>query len=287
MIKAYNVVKRNHARAIFCPNQIAVSVAIGLVRRDEERMQATIFYWPDRCDISRLQVLGVKCLPYSRTACLAYLLKTNWRKRVEVLLPHRKLGRAVNWFSRFCHTISLIDDGLDTLRQVPRNVQPENFVAGANFYTFDYQNALGAWVNRFTVDRVGSLAALAEVSRSSIDLVNTKRLIIESPPLDRVREEIGLDDEGVILVSHSNVNKRSIQNFTGCSINGGEVALERSLREFSGEVVVGESMVAVFALMQRRPKYRLTIFLAKENIANLAPLIQLIHSHDFAHLKLC
>jgi len=64
------------------------------------------------------------------------------------------------------------------------------------------------------------------------------------------------------------------------------VALERSLKDFEGEIVVGESMVAVFALMHECPKYRLTICLARNGIQNLAPLVKLIQSRAFAHLKL-
>lgn len=279
--------KKKLKRIIFCPNQITATVSVGLTRRDGKLVDTTIIYWPDRCDITSLEMMGVTCIPYGRWVCLNYLIGNFWSCNIEVLLPHRKLGRIMNWFSYVCSTTSLIDDGLDTLRDEPRNVDPGHFDAGARFYTFQYKIPLGIWLNRFTVDRVAEFDMLADVPRASISVARTTRLIIESPPLDRVRSEIGLDEDGSILVMHSNINKRAFQNFTGCSVNGRDVALERSLCEFSGDIVVGESMVAVFALMQEKPMYQITVCVAKENIKNLAPLVRLVKSRKFAKLKVC
>lgn len=285
--QAFSAMKRKQKRIIFCPNQITVTVSVALTRRDGKAVDTTIIYWPDRCDITSLETMDTICIPYSRWVCLTYLIRNFWRSKIEVLLPHRKLGRIMNWFSCVCSTTSLIDDGLDTLREEPRNVDPEHFAAGARFYTFQYAIPLGIWLNRFTLDRVADFDMLADVSRVSISVARTQRLIIESPPLDRVRSEIGLDEEGSTLVTHSNINKRAFRNFSGCSVNGRDVALERSLRDFSGDIVVGESMVAVYALMQERPMYQITVCLAKENIKNLAPLVRLINSRKFAKLKIC
>lgn len=257
------------------------------MRRDGKTVDTTIIYWPERCDVSSLQKIGATCLSYSRAACLVYLLKKLWCTRVEVLLPHRKLGRVVNWFSYACSTTALIDDGLDTLRNTPRNVEPELFSIGTRFYTFEYHNSLGSWLNCFVIDRVANIEMLTLRSHVSLNLARTQRLIIESPPLNRVRDEIGLEEDGTTLVTHSNIHKRVIKNFYGCSINGRDVAIERTLREFDGDVVVGESMVAVFALMQKNPKYRLIVYLAHENVENLDPLIRLINTRDFVKLSVC
>jgi hypothetical protein len=279
--------KKKQKRIIFCPNQITVTVSVALTRRDGNVVDTTIIYWPDRCDITSLEKMGTICIPYSRWVCLTYFIRNFWCSNIEVVLPHRKLGRIMNWFSCVCSTTSLIDDGLDTLREDPRNVDPEHFAAGARFYTFKYEIPLGIWLNRFTLERVADIDMLADMPLASISVSQAQRLIIESPPLDRVRSEIGLDEDGSILVTHSNINKRTFRNFSGCSVNGRDIALERSLRDFSGEIVVGESMVAVFALMQDRPMYQIIICLAKENIKNLAPLVRLINSRKFAKLKIC
>lgn len=278
--------RSGHSRLIFCPNQITVLIGSALTHRDLGKVKTTVIYWPDRCDVTKLLALGAICIPYSRTACIAYLLKNLMFSRVEALLPHRKLGRLVNWVSHRCCSTALIDDGLDTLREEPRNVDPKQFNQGARFYTFNYDIQLGKWLDRFAVDRVSNFSAMTDSERAPIDLTNIRRVVIESPPLNRSMGEIGHGTEDCLLVKHSNVNKQTIKDFPGPSISGAEVALERSLKDFEGDIVVGESMVAVFALMHECPRYRLTICLARDGVQNLAPLVKLIQSRTFARLKL-
>lgn len=282
-----SVVRSRQSRVIFCPNQITVSLAYEISHRDETFAKTTIIYWPDRCDVTRLLADGICCIPYSRTACTKYLLTHLLFTRIEALLPHRKLGRFITWMSHLCASTALIDDGLDTLRQEPRNVDPNKFKHGALFYTFNYGIPLGKWLERFTLVRVSSISVLAESSRIQLDLKNIRCLIVESPPLNLVEERIDLGRDDCLLVRHSNVNKRAIKNWRGRSVNGADVALEQSLKDFEGEIVVGESMVAVFALMYEHPKYRVNIYLTRDGIQNLTPLVNLIQSRSFAHLTLC
>lgn len=280
------MVRRKQSRVIFCPNQISTSVARDLIHRDTLITETVVIYWPDRCDVTKLLSRGIACLPYSRTSLIAHILILLLFTRVEALLPHRRLGRLVNWLTYLCSSTSLIDDGLDTLRDVPRNVDPQKFKQGAKFYTFKYGFPLGKWLNRFTIDKVANFSTMADSERSLIDLRNIRRLVIESPPLNHAKEEIGVGTGDCLLVTHSNVNKRQIKNWTGPTISGADVALERSLKDFDGEVVVGESMVAVFALINECPKYRLTICLLRNSLPNLTPLAKLIQSRPFAQLNL-
>jgi hypothetical protein len=280
-------VRYGKSRIIFCPNQITVSIAIGLARRDSNLIDTTIIYWPDRCEVSSLQAIRVTCIPYSRMACLLYLLKNIWLRRIEVVLPHRKLGNIVNWFSNFCSITALIDDGLDTFKLVPRNLCPDLFDKGTSFYTFRYEVMLGQWLNKFNVISVSDLTECANIARPKLDLAITSRLIIDSPPLDRVQSKIGLSEIGSILVLHSNINKRVIKNFSSCSVSGSEIAIEKSLESFTGELVVGESMVAVYALLQPNRRYRVVAYLSKENSQNLLPLVSLFNKKDDARIIWC
>lgn len=281
------VVKSNYSRVIFCPNQVTVAVALGLTKRDGKVETTTIIYWPDRCDVSGLIAIGVSCIQYSRFACLLYLLRSLFGRGTEALLPHHKLGRSVNWVAKLCASTALIDDGLDTLRNAPRNVDPNLFEYGSIFYTFQYEIPLGIWLNRFIIDRVSSFSMMADVSRKTLDLTQVQRLIIESPPLDRIKWETLSGYKNCMLVTHSNINKRVIKSFTGLSILGSNIALEKSLDNFSGEVIVGESMVLVYALMLRKPKFKVTVYLGEENINNFNPLIKIIRFCEFAELKQC
>jgi hypothetical protein len=280
-------VKKKQNRVIFCPNQITVVISMALAERDGNRIDTTIIYWPDRCDISKLKKLGITCIPYTGWACINYLIRNIWNSKIEVLLPHRKLGRIMNWFAYLCSKTSIVDDGLDTLRHEPKNVNPKQFAESAHFYTFNYNVKLGNWLKKFTIEKVANFNLLVDVPRKSINLNEKKVLIIESPPLIRVINEIGIDEKYSILVRHSNWGKRELNLLSCAAVNGNEVALEQSVQKFTGDIIVGESMVAVFALMQEKPQYRMTVYLGKENINNLYPLVQLISERPFAKLQLC
>ena len=279
--------RRRPARVVFCPNQVTVTIARGLAKHDGQQVHMTVIYWPDRCDVSSLLDLGVPCIPYSRGSCLGYLCMQRWRFHVEACLPHRKLGRVVNWFADLCSSTALVDDGLDALRERPQNVDPTLFEPGTRFYTFNYEFPLGLWLENFALSPVADIGALAEVSRESANLRGILRVVVESPPLGRIADRLHIDQDDTALVVHSNTNKRVVKGFHGLTIKGAEVALERSLRTFTGEVVVGESMVAVYLLLQPDPSYRMVVWLAKENKHNLVSLIRLIESCDFAELNLC
>lgn len=278
---------KNGERAIFCPNQVTLILALALAKRDQGPIRTTIFFWPDRCDVSALENEGIACVRYSRTNCLRFLFTHRLRTAIEACVPHHRMGRFVNLFCQFCTSLSLIDDGLDTFRDVPRNVEPECFVPGTSFYTFDYRIGLGRWLERFRIEGVADMALLAAVSRSPTPLRGVRRLVIESPPLDRIADQLGLERSDTLLVTHSNVYKRVFNDSKIAQVAGSTVAIEKSLIGFTGEVIVGESMVAVFALLQERPRFRLYIYISGSQLVNLRPLVNLIRSRDFATLVAC
>ncbi|MGJ4748411.1 hypothetical protein ACQV5M_18765 [Leptospira sp. SA-E8] len=275
---------------VFCPNQVTAAIALGMALHNDSMAETLVIYWPDRCDVSSLRAARVRCWSYNRVRGLWYLaclMLIRIFVSVEVCLPHRKLGRMVEWFARLCSTTSIVDDGLDAWREQPQNIDPATFALGANFYTFQYSTPLGHWLQRFTLCPIIGIEAMAEVARDMLNLDSVRRLVVESPPLGRVVDELELDKDGVMLVAHSNVNKRLILGDVPRVVQGGEWALERSIRAYTGEIIVGESMIAVYALLQSNPAYRLLIYIAQENKSNLAPLIHLIEQRSFSTLREC
>jgi len=227
-----------------------------------------------------LQAQGVACHVYSRSACLKVLLRYGLTRKIECVLPHRRLGRVVNGFAAACSSLALVDDGLDTLRDAPRNIDPEEFRAGTAFYTFTYPVRLGRWLRRFDVRRVANLSMLAETSRPTIDLQGVRRLVVESPSLETIQEELDLSSPSTLVVLHSNVNKRTLKWPGMRTISGANMCVERSLNDFPGEVVTGETMVAVYALSAPNPAFTLTIHLTSAQAANLEPLIDLLKANN-------
>jgi hypothetical protein len=274
-------------RLIFCTNQITVVIAQGLSTHESEFIVNTVIYWPDRCDVSILKNDGILCIPYSKINYLQYLIRFCLKRNTEICIPHYKLGREIEWFIRLFPIVSLIDDGLDTFRNVPNNVDVKRFATHTKFYTFKYECMLGVWLEKFTITKIAKISTLRKIDRECIRLNDLHSLIIESPPLNRVINELQLLGDKAMLVIHSNRNKRILERLKMQAVNGAHISLERSIESFSGNLIVGESMVAVYALMHDTPKYRLLIYISKEQVENLKPLISLIDSKIFSEYILC
>ena len=272
---------------VLCPNQIALTIATGLASVSTSAVRVYAIYWPARCTISDSDSAHLKFIPFSRWNCIRLWLRLRWQGAIEVLIPHRKLGRFANLFARLCSSISLVDDGLDTFRESPRNVEPHSFPHGTSFYTFRYPIELAGWLSRFEVHGVADLDSLAKSNHPPIDLKGIQRLVIESPPLKDIADQLHLDAVETQLVIHSNPNKRCLRADGRTAIQGANVALEASLKEFSGEIVVGESMVAIYALSPVSAPYKVTIWLGHKSAPNLKALINFIETRDFCTLKLC
>ena len=272
---------------VLCPNQIALTIATGLAAASGAAVRVYAIYWPGRCTIADPEAAFVRYVPFSRWNCIRWWLWRRWRGPIEILVPHRKLGRFPDLFTALCSTVSLVDDGLDTFREAPRNVEPHSFPRGTAFYTFRYPIELAGWLARFDVRGVADLDSLAKSDRPPMHLKGVRRLIVESPPLEKIANQLHLDEADTQLVVHSNPNKRCLQASGRVAVQGSSVALEASLKDFNGEVVVGESMVAIFALLPSNAPYRVTIWLDRKNAPGLKSLIAFIEKREFSVLKLC
>jgi hypothetical protein len=272
---------------VLCPNQMALTIAIGLAATRGATVMVFAIYWPGRCTVADDGTALLRYVPFSRWNCIRLWLCLRWRGAIEVLVPHRKLGRFPNFFAALCSTVSLVDDGMDTFRETPRNVEPHTFPRGTQFYTFRYPIELAGWLARFDVRAVADLHSLAKSDRRPIDLTGVRRLVVESPPLNKISDQLHLDEPETQLVAHSNPSKRCLQASGRATVQGASIALEASLKNFSGEVVVGESMVAIFALSPSDAPYRVTIWLDRKNVPDLKSFIAFIEKRDFSTLKLC
>lgn len=271
---------------VICPNQIAMAIAIGLSQHIEIGGRVIAIYWPNRCSAPCASRRNLKLYPYSKLTCIFLWFVYRLQGAIEILVPHKRLGDFINLFARCCDCVSLVDDGLDTLRNQAKNIVAGSFPKGTRLYTFNYPMRLGKWLENFEIRHVADLEAISQVSRPLIDLTNVAQLIVESPPLNRVATQLGLEQEKTLLVTHSNPNKRSFQPSNLPTIQGASYAIESSLDGFMGEVIVGESMVAVFALWRNDATYKVTVWLDSQSADNLEPLVQLIRQRSYGVLRL-
>jgi hypothetical protein len=280
-------------KIFFCPNQVSLVIALACIRKFPDSRKAHVFYWPDRCDLSVLLQHGgsdklARFIRYSRMTWAIFGLSQWLAGSIETFVPHEKIGRLVNWLCRHSLRNSLLDDGLDTFRDVPQNLNPSRYPTNTRFYTFDYDSSLGKWLGHFEVTAVEQVIALAFSQRPEIPPRNWRRWVVESPPLQSAVDRLPLDEQDSVLITHSNLNKRCLESHwqTGPQIAGSGIAIEKSLLQFDGELFVGESMVAVFAAHLPGRRFRFRLFVAASKAGNLRPLIAAA-SAGGATIELC
>lgn len=267
-------------RIFFCANQISLCIASALNTND-----SVIFFDPVRCDIKPYLQGSAKFISYSRYNLLLFLIKNWFRRPTEISVPHMLWGRLIRLYCYLGQTLSVIDDGLDTFREKPRNLNPDLFEAGTNYYTFNYDFPLAGWLAKFKVMKVCPINNLQTSSRPQIDLHNIEQLVIDSPGVEAIKSKLTITDT-TLLVKHANPNKTTFRGYIKNVCYGNEFALEKSISGFNGNLVIGESMTAVYALSQMTPSFKLIVCINENQISNLRSLVTLIRNTSFAELYL-
>lgn len=202
------------------------------------------------------------------------------------MVPHDRLGQFADCMIQLSDQVSLLDDGLDTLRDRPKNISNSLLSKAERFYVHDHSSAVGSWVSTLEVERIGSLKSLANNGRPYFDFNAYDRVIIESPPMnvDIVQPMVSKDD--AILVRHSNPSKRlkGIEPFV--AIEGGVWNLEASLSTYKGVVYVGESLIVSYLLALSPRPCRVVVITDLSMFERVPILLEQVRAADNAALFL-
>jgi hypothetical protein len=254
-----------------------------LLKQDGKRSKQVVFYDGTRCDIKLFDNVNIHFIEYTRWGFLKFFILSCFRRPDEVCVPHFKGGRLIRVYSKFAKKVSAIDDGLDTFRELPRNIVITDFKLGSNYYTFNYDIRLASWISHFNLVNVCELEEIAKSTKKTLDLNNFDVVLVESPGIESAVLPDFKSDK-VLLVKHSNPNK-NIKRFQHyASINGADFALEESIKNYKGILIVGESMTAIYALMLESPAFRLMVAVNNDNNKNLTSLLELVSKKEFAEL---
>lgn len=255
-----------------CYNEVSYVVAAEHAMRSDADHDSTILYATDRV-AARSRYEGVRHRPLTRAqlawACVVLMASG----RSVVYVPHHRLPRSVVWLMRSASSWSLVDDGLDTLREKPRNIDLDSLSGRPSLLTFTDHAQLAGWTRSVDIVPVCSLSLLARKDDDRLDLSPYQTVVIESPGVDLLQlpDGVASNPATTLLFAHSNPNKRSAVCLPGATTAGGHHSLESVISDFQGDVVCGESMAAVYAIHCAR-KCRLTIQLRREQYDNLVAL---------------
>lgn len=274
------------SRVIFCANQVSLCIAVALAQKDRVHVNTIVFYMPVRCDSSAFQDYDVELVQYTRWNFVRFLIATILYRPDEICVPHMKIGRLINTYSKYARALSAIDDGMDTFREKPRNIIPENFQSGANYYTFTYAFPLAAWLNLFTIQKICDIKNLAISSRPQASLSNITEMVIESPGIGDIHHQLSSDVSKILIVKHPNQYKNTISFLGMIDVSGADIALEKTIDNFSGSLFVGESMTMVYALLCGKRNLKMTVMLTRNAFDNLQCLQSLFNKPSCGGLSL-
>lgn len=250
---------------IFCFNQVSFVIACEMIKAARGQY-SQIIIMPNRVrhnNTDKPTNIAVYN-PIKSLLIFAWSLLSN---RVEVVIPHPKGGRISRWMAKYSRNLSYIDDGMDTFRDVPRNVEFNLIRKNTNYYSFDYELPIAKWLDGFNVVPVCSVRSLANDVKPSANIEEFDGVVVESPGVNMNADYV--NDRNFLLFRHPSYKKNQNLRDSQCSVSGLEYSLEKTLLNCKGEVVVGETMALIFLLSCMTKETNIHVYLTAEQYENL------------------
>jgi hypothetical protein len=229
----------------FCLNQISYLVACEHAIRAIGK-EIIIFIDLKRVrPQQRYKALDVR--PFSRVAMFWCLLKSLRLRPSVVYIPHHRTGRLAQWLAAMARESHFVDDGMDTLRMNPRNIDLRRIPRRAKLLTFSNYKQFGVWTDLLRRVPVCSLETLLDDDRPALVVEGFKTVIIESPGVISRADEVHASGD-LLYISHPSSVKRNVAPSRATVVRSDAYSIEKSLADFKGTVVVGETLLLPFLL---------------------------------------
>jgi hypothetical protein len=255
-----------------CYNEVSYLVAAEHALCSASEDDSTILYATDRITV-RDRYRRVRHRPLNRIQLASACASLMTAGSSMVYVPHHRVPRSVAWLMRSASSWSLVDDGLDTLRERPKNIDIGSLTGRPSLLTFRDYSQLAGWTRAVDIIPVCSLSMLARDDQPRIDLSRYQTIVIESPGVDlsQLPNDVVRQPEAMLIFAHGNPNKRGAVREPCATTASGRHSLESAISDFHGDVVCGESMATVYAIHCART-CRLTIQFQREQYDNLLAL---------------
>lgn len=258
---------------VITSNQVTMNLVHGIDEIDHWKNPVTILYHSSRCEpIKKYSVNSkYKFKPYSKLRLIAFFLRNY--KNIHLYIPHFKVGKLVRILSFFAKKISIVDDGLDTFRNTPSNVDTSLFKKNTEYITFKYKIEAGIWLNQMHLKKIVDVKWLKESEKNPIDLSNYSTVLIESPNIHKTYNIYKYSDGDSLAIRHSNPLKKNLNYSYLNECNGIDFAIEKSLSNFNGHIYVGATMVLISVLLDPSKIKSISIVIKNEEFDNYSPII--------------
>lgn len=233
-----------------CYNPISYHIAQRVIRH--EHIRRAMVLW-DSKRFGRVPGAAGWHLPMGARSHQFIHLLSSWGLISAAYVPHMRvtIRRLHGALMKVRHTYYL-DDGLDTLRRVPRNFDVTSLVPGRRYYTFREYEALPEWLKKLEVIRVGNLTDLWAQGRPGVPFPPGSRVLVESPGVQIEQHLADLRGQGIdpIVVRHpvkakqANFDAQGLHFWQGSGNLDADIAMTRGAHFY-----MGETMSLVVALL--------------------------------------
>lgn len=203
----------------------------------------------------------------------------------NIFIPHTKGGRIQRSITKNFR-FSILDDGLDSFREIPQNIKIELlyektvFLLPAQFKMFNAK-WIKSFINEyFDIDPLILLPVNESKMKDHITHFEGENILtIESPGVDIC---VGFDKSNYLL-PHPSLKKNFLKSNFHAKILTPEQAtfFIRNINKNINKIFVGETLILVYLLntIENHPKRYLEVGLKKKSYKNLNPLIQRFLNH--------
>lgn len=183
-----------------------------------------------------------------------------------VLIPHQRQNRKIKRIVHYAKKVEYIDDGLDTLRNKPKNFF--NYSHNFTYYTFKEYSNYGTWLNNKNIVSIASLKELInlEDTKESFSLPKGAILIIESPGI--IPKEIYFENKSNFYLFRHPVKDKQIDFGHNIHVIDSNIySVEKTIDSLDeGNLVFGETMsFVIFLLISNNNKFNVNLFLNNSN----------------------
>lgn len=170
----------------------------------------------------------------------------------RVYVPHMRVTiRRLQLALSHVAEVHYLDDGLDTLRRIPKNFDVDSLVVGRSYYTFQEYELLPEWLSQLNVCKLGHLADLQLHDRSGMPFPSGAHVLIESPGVQvtSLVDKLLCDGVKPILVRHPASAKRTMIDARKVQLWQGSGNLDADIKRTEGaHFYIGETMSLVMAM---------------------------------------
>jgi hypothetical protein len=239
----------------YCTNRVNLAVAEAIISVERGAQFSLVYFKRSRFLCDRMP--GTLNLPVNLFTLLPAFFLSFFINPSAIYVPHHRLPRILTFIYYKATSRFLIDDGMDTLRDKPRNITVGRLSEVDAYFSFTELRGFPKWMPRSQVRAITSMNRLSVQDKLVSDyLLSYDYFFFESPGLDvgELIEMMGIPTEKALVFPHPVLAKRLRSERPLVHVgflHHGTIEFLISNCHYK-KLFFGETMAAVYALLYAR-----------------------------------